>query len=127
MKAKDILINKQSFAVIGVTNNQDKYGYKIFKRLNELNKTVYGISPIYKDIEGTPAFPNLTVVNKTIDVAVFVVSPKYGYDYVKECVDLGIHHIWLQPGTYDEQLISLIKEAGINYYQNCVLVESQDM
>ena len=46
MNAKDILTHYQNFAVIGVTTNPDKFGYKIYQRLNEIEKTVYGVSPI---------------------------------------------------------------------------------
>lgn len=127
MNAKKVLENYQNFAVIGVTSNQDKYGYKIYQRLKELNKTVYGVSPIYKEIDGTVTYPNLSAINKKIDVAVFVVSPKFGIDYVQECRELNIKNIWLQPGTYDDKLILLIKENNINYYPNCVLVESQGL
>ena len=35
MNAKDILTHYQNFAVIGVTTNPDKFGYKIYQRLNE--------------------------------------------------------------------------------------------
>ena len=57
----------------------------------------------------------------------FVVSPKFGIDYIKECNQLNIKHIWLQLGTYNDDLISLINENNLNYYQNCVLIESQDL
>lgn len=127
MKAKDLLINKQNFAVIGVTNNPDKYGYKIYQRLKELNKCVYGISPKYKDIEGELTYENISAIKHPIDVAVFVVNPKFGYEYIKECQKLKIKHIWLQPDTYDDKLITLIKEANINYYLNCILVESANL
>ncbi|GFI41889.1 CoA-binding protein [Thomasclavelia cocleata] len=127
MNAKDILTNYQNFAVIGVTNNHNKFGYKIFQRLKQLNKTVFGISPIYKDIDGITMYSSLSEVNKKIDVAVFVVNPKFGIEYAKECQKLEINHIWLQPGTYDDNLISLIKYTNINYYPNCILVESQDI
>ena len=127
MNAIDVLRGHKNFAVIGATNNQEKYGYKIFQCLKDLGKNVYGISPVYRDIEGTPTYPDLSAVKNKIDVAVFVVSPKFGVDYVKECQKLKIEHIWLQPGTYNDELISMIKEAKINYYLNCVLVESQNI
>lgn len=127
MNAKDILTHYQNFAVIGVTTNPDKFGYKIYQRLNEIEKTVYGVSPIYKEIDGKSTFPNLTAIKNKIDVAVFVVSPKFGIDYIQECNQLNIKHIWLQPGTYNDDLISLINENNLNYYQNCVLIESQDL
>lgn len=127
MDAIEVLKTYQNFAVIGVTNNPDKYGYKIYQRLIELGKTVYGISPIYKEIDGTAIFPDLDSVNQEIDVAVFVVSPKYGYDYVTACKALNVKHIWLQPGTYDEMLMEIINDNQLSYYQNCVLVESRNL
>ena len=36
MEAKDVLKNYQNFAVIGVTTNHEKYGYKIFKLISIL-------------------------------------------------------------------------------------------
>lgn len=125
MLAREVLKNSNSFAVIGVTTNEEKYGYRIYKYLKEINKTVYGVSPIYDEVDGDTTYPNLKAIQGKVDVAVFVVSPKFGMDYVKECIDLGIEHIWLQPGTYDNELIALIKENNLNHYLNCVLVEGQ--
>lgn len=127
MNAKEILTNFQNFAVIGVTTNHEKYGYKIYHRLKQLGKTVYAISPIYNNIDGVNTYPNLSAIKEKIDVAVFVVSPKFGLNYIKECQILEIKHIWLQPGTYDDNLLSTIKAANISSYPNCVLVESQEL
>lgn len=127
MDAKEVLKTYQNFAVIGVTNNPDKYGYKIYQRLKELGKNVYGVSPIYKEIDNTPTFPDLNSINQTVDVAVFVVSPKYSYDYVTACKALNIKHIWLQPGTYDEKLMEIINDNQLSYYKNCALVESRNL
>lgn len=125
MYAREVLKKSQSFAVIGVTTNQEKYGYRIYQFLKEINKTVYGVSPIYKEVAGDITYPNLAAIKDKVDVAVFVVNPKLSMDYLKECIDLGIKHIWLQPGTYDNELINVIKENNLNYYLNCVLVEGQ--
>lgn len=127
MEAKEILLNKQNFAVIGVTTNQEKYGYKIYQRLKKLNKNVYGVSPIYNELNGETIYPNLSSIDNQIDVAVFVVNPKIALIYIVECKKLKIKHIWLQPGTYDDNLIKIIKESKLNYYLNCVLVESENM
>lgn len=127
MEAKEILLNKQNFAVIGVTTNQEKYGYKIYQQLKKLNKNVYGVSPIYNELNGETIYPNLSSINTQIDVAVFVVNPKIALTYIEECKELKIKHIWLQPGTYDDNLIKIINESKLNYYLNCILVESKNI
>ena len=127
MNPKDILEKYYHFAVVGVTPNQEKYGYKIYQRLKKLNKNVYGVSPIYNELNGEMIYPNLSSIDNQIDVAVFVVNPKIALIYIEECKKLKIKHIWLQPGTYDDNLIKIIKESKLNYYLNCVLVESENM
>ena len=97
MNPKDILEKYYHFAVVGVTPNQEKYGYKIFKRL----------------------------IDHPIDVVVFVVSPKYAYDYVDEMSGIGIRYAWMQPGTYDDQLLQYMHDQGITPVPACILVETE--
>ena len=113
MNPKDILEKYYHFAVVGVTPNQEKYGYKIFKRLLEKGYQTYGVSPIYQNIDDIPTYPNLEAIDHPIDVVVFVVSPKYAYDYVDEMSGIGIRYAWMQPGTYDDQLLQYMQDQGI--------------
>lgn len=126
MNAKELLSTYHNIAVIGVTNDQNKYGYKIFKRLLDLNYTAFGISPKYKKIDGKQIYPDLISIKKPIDFVVFVVNPKFAKAYVEQCITLHIPHIWLQPGTYDDELIAYIQGNNIQYYLNCILVETEE-
>jgi uncharacterized protein len=51
-----------------------------------------------------------------------VVSPKRGKAFIEEAANLGIKNIWLQPGTFDSELLTLIKEKQLVGLQACVLV-----
>ena len=124
MENKEILCQAQHIAVIGVTQNHDKYGYKIYQKLKEMQKHVYGVSPIYNEIEGDKTYPSILDIPEAIDMAVFVVNPKLGSEYVKQCHDKHVPLIWLQPSTYDDQLLSEIEKANIQSIQACVLVEA---
>jgi predicted CoA-binding protein len=52
-----------------------------------------------------------------------VINPKYGINTINEASELGIKNIWLQPGTYNDELLALIDEQGLNQVKACVLVE----
>lgn len=124
MKPKDILNKYYHFAVLGVSQNKEKFGYKIFKRLIDRNYDVYGVSPIYDEVDHISLYKSLESINGPIDVVVFVVNKKYAYDYIDEMTSLGIHYAWMQPNTYDDKLLEYMESVGITPILACVLVET---
>ncbi|HOA80175.1 MAG TPA: CoA-binding protein [Defluviitaleaceae bacterium] len=116
------LMKKKIWAVVGATTDKDKYGYKIYKELKEAGYKVYPISPKYEEIDGDKAYKSLRDLPEKPEVVDFVVNPKIGIGIVKECAQLGIENIWLQPGTVSEEILEFAKEKGINAVEACVLV-----
>lgn len=127
MNNEQILQQARCVAVIGVTQNEEKYGYKVYMKLKELKKTVVGISPIYKEIAGEKTYEKISDVNETVDLAVFVVNPKLGAGYVEACRQANIKTVWLQPGTVDDNLLDQLKEAEIEAVQGCVLISGDKL
>ena len=122
MDIKESMLNKKIWAVIGANNDPDKFGNIIYKRLKSAGYIVYPVNPMYDNVEGDSCYPNLSSLPQKPEVLDMVVSPKIGKAFIVEAALLGIKNIWLQPGTYDSELLSLIKEKQLVSLQNCVLV-----
>ncbi len=116
------VLSLKNWAVVGATAKTEKYGYKIFKRLLDKGKKVFPISPNYDEIEGIKAYKSINEVSEKIDVVNFVVNPAIGIQVVKDCQELGIKYIWLQPGTISQEILEYAKENGIVAIEACVLV-----
>ncbi len=116
-----ILNENQNFAVMGIVNDTSRYAYKIYRKLKEHDKTVYGINPKYEIVDGDKIYPSIKDVNQPIDVAVFVVNPKIGIHMLDDVKDLGIKYVWLQPGSADEDIVKKAEGLGLTVIQNCVL------
>ena len=101
MTIKDALAEKV-WAVIGATHKTDKFGYKIYKCLKEHGYEVYPVVPSVVD---------------------FVVPEAAGLAAIDECKQLGIKMIWLQPGADKPAVLAKAKEVGLDYIQDCVLVQ----
>ena len=117
------MLEKKVWAVIGANDNPDKFGNIIYKRLKSEGYKVYPVNPMYPEVEGDKCYPDLSSLPEKPEVLDMVVSPKRGKSFIEEAARLGIENIWLQPGTYDQELLSMIREKGLTALQACVLVE----
>ncbi len=122
MKAKDMM-SKKNWAVVGATQNQQAFGYKIFKALEKHGYNVYPVSPKYDEIDGVKAYKSLKDLPEKVDVVDFVVNPKVGLSVLDEVIEEGIESIFLQPGTRDPQIIKKATDNQVNVALSCVLVE----
>lgn len=116
------MLNKKVWAVIGANTNPDKYGNMIYKKLKKFGYTVYPVNPNYEEIEGDKCYKDLSSLPEVPEVLDMVVSPKRGAEVIEEAAKVGVKNIWLQPGTYDNKIMDLIEEKGLNAVQACVLV-----
>ncbi|WP_114296981.1 CoA-binding protein [Anaerobacterium chartisolvens] len=119
---EEIMLGKKVWAVVGATENTDKFGYKIYKRLKLKGYRVYPVSPNYNEIDGDRCYKDLSSLPEMPEVIDMVVSPAKGIAVIDEAASLGIKNIWLQPGTYNNELMAAINEKGLNAVQACVLV-----
>ena len=99
MSIKQEMLDKKTWAVVGVSAKKGKWGNKIYNILKDNNYKVYGVSPNYDEI----------------DVVNMVVSPKISLNTLEEAKDLGIEYIFFQPGTYNDEVIAKAEELGLKY------------
>lgn len=115
------MLQKKVWAVIGANDNREKYGNMIYRKLKAHQYEVYAVNSTCDTVEGDPCYPDLVSLPKVPDVLNMVVNPKRGKPVLEEAARLGIKYIWLQPGTYDEELLTLADTLGLEAVKNCVL------
>ncbi len=117
----------QTYAVVGASNNNEKYGYKVTLSLKELGFEVIPINPNEKSILGLNAYPSLTDAiddGNEIDTVIFVVPPKITENILQEVNKLGILKVWMQPGSESKNAINYCRENEIDVtYNACIMVE----
>ena len=116
-------LDKKNFiAVVGVSQDLDKWGTKIFNSLKKNGFEVVPINPKYVNINGEFFYPTLYEVKEKIDMVISVVSPIVTEKIVVECKKLGINKIWMQPGSESEKAIKFCKTNGIEVIYNACFV-----
>jgi len=120
----EFLDKNNVFAVVGVSKEPEKYGNKIYFNLKNAGYVVYPINPNASKISNDKCYPNLRSLPKLPDVVDLVVPPKITESIVKECNDLGIKMVWMQPGSESEKALLYCKENDINVLHGiCVMLE----
>ena len=121
---EEFLRNKNIFAVVGVSRNPRKYGYKIYKDLKKAGYTLYPVNPNADKILGEKCYHSLGDLPKKPDVVITIVSPRVTEQIVKECKNLKINRVWMQPGSESEKAIKFCKTNNIKtVYNVCFVVD----
>jgi len=121
---KKFLDKRNIFAVVGANRDPEKYGYQVYKDLNEAGYQVYPVNPNADRILDDKCYPDLGDLPTKPNVVDVVVPPKVTEEIVKTCKRLGITKVWMQPGSESETAIKFCNENGIDVvYGVCVMIE----
>lgn len=120
----DAFLSGDAFAVVGASTNRDKYGNKVLRVYQQNNKTVYPVNPRATEIEGLRAYPDLASLPVVPHGVSIITPPSITKSIVQQAVDLGIGHLWMQPGAEEGSAVALARENGVNVigYGACALV-----
>lgn len=114
-----------TYAVIWASNNTDKYWYKVFKDLLDKWFKVVAINPNKNEILGKISYSTLSDYDWKIDVAIFVLSPKFSLPILEEGKKLWIKKVWFQPWSESDEAIDFCKNNWIEYISNsCIMIQN---
>ena len=124
MLQEDLVNRSYSYALVGATTNQDKYGYRVLNDLAGARFNIVGVNPKYSEIDGVPVYPTLKEVPQKPEVVIFVVPSKIGIKVLDEVVALGITKVWFQPGAESEEIRMKAQELGLSTMADgsCIMV-----
>ncbi len=114
-------IEKKVWAVVGATNNKDKFGCRIYKRLLKAGYEVYPVNPGIAEIDGAKCYATIADLPVIPDVVNIVVPSKIAVEIVKEAAEKGVKIVWLQPGSDKPEVVQAASEAGLEVIEDCVL------
>lgn len=117
------LINLRSWAVVGVSHDVRKYGHRVFLSLLEAGYHVIGVNPKGGSVAGRTLIAALGDCAERPQVVVTVVPPAATEQVVAACAELGIEHIWMQPGSESDAAIAEAHRLGMTVVaHDCAMV-----
>jgi predicted CoA-binding protein len=87
-------------------------------------RAVYPVHPRAATIEGVAAWPDLAALPEPPHGVSVITPPAVTRSIVDQAIELGIGHLWMQPGAEDPEAVARALAAGINLLHGgpCLLV-----
>ena len=112
------------FAVAGASNDREKYGNLVLRKLAASGREVMPINPKGGTIEGLEAYASVADLPRVPESLSVVTPPSVTEQVIKQAIAAGVNNIWMQPGAVHEGASAEARAAGINVIDDgaCVLV-----
>jgi uncharacterized protein len=110
--ASEFLAHKR-VAVTGVSRDPDSHGSNVvFKRLRDRGYEVFAVNPNASEVEGDRAYDDLRSIPGGVEAVVIGTRPELADETTRECVDLGIEHVWMHRGPGAGSVSKTAAELG---------------
>ncbi len=110
-----VLQKAKTVALVGLSNNPDRYSNKVAEYLKEQGMRVIPINPSVVEVFGEKSYPSLLDVpnSEKIDIVAIYRKSEEVMPHVKEAARLGVPTIWLAEGVRNVEAEEYAKEKGI--------------
>ncbi|MTV50426.1 CoA-binding protein [Heliobacillus mobilis] len=115
------MLEQKVWVVAGSFRNEEKWAYKIYRKLKNKGYTVYALNKAVKEVDGDRTYPELKDLPQIPQVINLVTPPEVSRKLAEESSKLGITYAWFQPGADSAEAVEVAEKAGMKVLHNaCV-------
>jgi len=113
----------ETYAIVGVSKNKKKFGRMVYDQLHKNGYKVLAVNPTLTDIDGEKAYTSLFEIPKSVKRGIILTPKTQSAEIVKQAIELGMTHIWLQQMSDTPEAITLGNGSSAQfYYGNCIFM-----
>jgi predicted CoA-binding protein len=116
-RAVQEFLSSRRIALVGFSRNPKDFSRMLDAQLREQGYEVVPVHPEAAELDGRRAFPRVGAVEPPVDAALLLVPPSQAEAVVRDCLDAGVHRVWLHrgggPGSASPEAISLCRSRGV--------------
>jgi predicted CoA-binding protein len=109
-------LSKKRIAVAGVSREKggSHGGNPVYVRLRDRGYEVFAVNPNAEEVEGDACYPNVAAIPGGVEAVVIATRPEVASDVMRDCIELGIKHVWLHRGPGSGSASDAATELGIS-------------
>ena len=117
-QAASEFLSYKRIAVTGVSRKPKDHGSNtVFKRLRDRGYEAFAVNPNADSVEGTRCYHDLKSIPGGVGAVVIATRPDRAEGTMRECVELGIKHVWMHRafgrGSVNPTAVAYGRQHGI--------------
>jgi predicted CoA-binding protein len=122
--AIDAFLAGNSFAVVGASQDREKYGNKVLRAYLASGRRAFPVNPKLDEVEGQSCYPDLVSLPDPVHGVSIITPPAVTERIVEQAAAAGLRRLWMQPGAESDRAIKRAGELGLELIHSgpCVLV-----
>ena len=109
-------------AVVGASNDPEKYSNEVAAYLKEHGYHVIPVNPTEEEVLGERAYDTVDEVPEKVDVVDVFLPPEKTPEIAEDAVRAGAKVLWLQEGIKNSEARQIAEEGGLTYVEDrCML------
>lgn len=120
----EMMAEKKVWAVVGATPDPMKISNHIYHTFEDYGYRAYAVNPNYDEMDdGSKIYDRVEDLPEIPDVIDYVVPPAVTMESLQALDPATYPNIWLQPGTYNEEVVKLAEQKGFTVVQEgaCIM------
>ena len=109
-------------AIIGASNNRQKYGNKAVRAFVQQGYAVYPVNPHETQVEGLICYPSILDLPVRPRMVSVYVPPAVVLRLLADIASKGCDELWLNPGADSEEVVAEAERRGLQVIQACSIV-----
>lgn len=114
---------QKNIAIVGVSRNDKKFGNALVKELKNKDYQLYPVHPQMDSIHDVRCYQSIAELPEVVTGIIICTKPNHTLELVRQALDKGIRHIFLQQGAQNDEAIQLALDQGANIiHRRCALM-----
>jgi predicted CoA-binding protein len=110
-----IVKEAETIAVVGASNDPEKYSYEVASYLMEQGYRIVPVNPTEEEVLGESAYETVDQIPEQVDVVEVFLPPDKTPDIAEDAVKAGAKVLWLQEGIENEEARKIAEEGELTY------------
>jgi predicted CoA-binding protein len=108
---------QKNIAIAGYARRRPEVANGLYDKFKQNGYSVFAVNPKYTEVKDVECFPDLKSIPAIIGAVMISTPPEATLDIVKQCIELGIKHVWIHKsfgdGSYNQEAVDLAEKNGL--------------